>query len=128
MKKKEKMNYFDEFIKNAELAVEIVKTLRDIIDKFDVDKMQEDMFNKAYRNLNEKTYDADTLEEVKDIMENHPGFVNAYWCGDEDCELKMKEIRGTKSRCIVESEDYETEKCIVCGKKAKHKVVWGIQY
>ena len=93
-----------------------------------LDKMQEDMFNKAYRNLNEKTYDADTLEEVKDIMENHPGFVNAYWCGDEDCELKMKEIKGTKSRCITESDDYEYQKCIVCGKKAKHKVVWGIQY
>ena len=40
----------------------------------------------------------------------------------------MKEIKGTKSRCIIESEDYETKKCIVCGKKAKHKVVWGIQY
>ena len=40
-RKKEKMDYFDEFIKNAGLAVEIVKTLRDIIDKFDVDKMQE---------------------------------------------------------------------------------------
>ena len=40
-RKKENMNYFDEFIKNSELAVEIVKTLRDIIDKFDVTKMQE---------------------------------------------------------------------------------------
>ena len=93
-----------------------------------LEKMQEDMFNKAVKNLEEKTYDATTLDEVKEIMNNHPGFVNAYWCGDEDCELKMKEIRGTKSRCIVESNDYEKEKCIVCGKKAKHKVVWGIQY
>ena len=40
----------------------------------------------------------------------------------------MKEIKGTKSRCIVETEDYENEKCVVCGKKAKHNVVWGIQY
>ena len=24
--------------------------------------------------------------------------------------------------------DYENETCVVCGKKAKHKVVWGIQY
>ena len=90
--------------------------------------MQSDMYEKALKNMNERTYDATTLDEVKDIMENHPGFVNAYWCGDEECELKMKEIRGTKSRCIVESKDYEEEKCIVCNKKAKHKVVWGIQY
>ena len=90
--------------------------------------MQSDMYEKALKNMNERTYDATTLDEVKDIMENHPGFVNAYWCGDEECELKMKEIRGTKSRCIIESKDYEEEKCIVCNKKAKHKVVWGIQY
>ena len=93
-----------------------------------LDKMQVDMFEKALKNLKDKTYDASNLNEVKEIMENHPGFVNAYWCGHEECELKMKEIKGTKSRCIVETKDYETEKCVVCGKEAKHKVVWGIQY
>ena len=68
------------------------------------------------------------LKEVEEIMNTHPGFVNAHWCGDLDCELKMKEIKGTKSRCIIETKDYEDEVCVVCGKKAKHKVVWGIQY
>lgn len=56
-KRKESMDYFDEFIKNGELAVEIVKTLRDIIDKFDATKMQEraiklhEIENKADENL-----------------------------------------------------------------------------
>ena len=56
-KRKETLDYFDEFIKNGELAVEIVKTLRDIIDKFDVTKMQEraiklhEIENKADENL-----------------------------------------------------------------------------
>ena len=93
-----------------------------------LDKMQEDMYNKALNNLKSKTYDVSSLDEVKDIMNNHPGFVNAHWCGNEECELKMKEIKGTKSRCIIETKDYENEKCVVCGKDAKHKVVWGIQY
>ena len=61
-------------------------------------------------------------------MDTKPGIVNAYWCGEEECELKMKEIKGTKSRCILETRDYDSEKCIVCGKKAKSKVAWGIQY
>ena len=108
----------------------MVVKLNDVINVViqQLEKMQEDMYKKALKNLEEKTYDAKNLDEVKEIMENHPGFVNAYWCGNEECELKMKEIRGTKSRCIVESKDYEEEKCVVCGKKAKHKVVWGIQY
>jgi prolyl-tRNA synthetase len=50
------------------------------------------------------------------------------WCGDEACELKMKEIRGTKSRCILENEKCIDDKCVVCGKPAKNLVVWGIQY
>ena len=93
-----------------------------------LDEMQTDMFNKALKEKENKTYEATTLDEVKEIMENHPGFVNAHWCGDEACELKMKEIRGTKSRCITETKDYTEEKCVVCGKPAKHNVVWGIQY
>ncbi len=108
----------------------MVVKLNDVINVVtqQLEKMQEDMFNKALNNLKSKTYDVTSLDEVKDIMENHPGFVNAHWCGNEECELKMKEIKGTKSRCIVETKDYETEKCVVCGKDAKHKVVWGIQY
>jgi len=116
-------------VRRDNLEKQVVK-LNDIINVViqQLDKMQEDMYNKALKNLQERTYDACTLDEIKEIMNTKPGFVNAYWCGNEDCELKMKEIKGTKSRCIVESNDYETEKCVVCGKNAKHKVVWGIQY
>ena len=40
----------------------------------------------------------------------------------------MKEIKGTKSRCILEDYKLIDGKCVVCGKEAKHLVVWGIQY
>ncbi len=90
--------------------------------------MQEDMYNKALKIRDSKTFDAKNLEDVKNILNNNPGFINAYWCGDESCEVKMKEIKGCKSRCIKETKDYDNEICVVCGKKAKHKVVWGIQY
>ena len=93
-----------------------------------LEKIQENLYNKALENLKDRTYDANSLEEISKIMNEKPGFVNAYWCGNEECENKIKEIKGTKSRCILESKDYEDEKCVACGKKAKHKVVWGIQY
>ena len=57
MRKKEKLNYFDEFIKNAELATKIVKKLREIIEKFEESKMEEkamelhEIENKADSNL-----------------------------------------------------------------------------
>lgn len=93
-----------------------------------LDTIQKDMYNRALERRNYLTYECHKLEEVEKIMNEKPGFVKAMWCGDEECELKMKEIKGTKSRCILEHAHPIDDKCIVCGKPAKHLVVWGIQY
>lgn len=115
---------------------------RDTKEKYQVDKdtniveyvkdlmttIQNDMYNKAKARRDSMTYEAHNLTEVENIMNTHPGFIKAMWCGDEECELKMKEIRGTKSRCILENDKPIDDKCVVCGKDAKDLVVWGIQY
>ena len=101
-------------------VVEYTKKLLDII--------QENLYNNALKRREELTYKTDDLEEIKDIMNTKPGFIYAHWCGEEECELKMKEIRGTKSRCIVEEEVKSTDKCAICGKPAKHMVYWGRAY
>ena len=68
------------------------------------------------------------LKDMENILNTQPGFVRADWCGDEACELKIKEIKGCKSRCILENEPLIDGKCVCCGKDAKHHVIWGIQY
>ena len=93
-----------------------------------MDEIQKNLFESAKKRNGEKTFTAFSMEEVEKIMNTQPGFVKAMWCGDEACELKMKEIRGTKSRCILENEAPISNKCVCCGKEAKHLVVWGIQY
>lgn len=100
----------------------LVIVVRDLLEK-----MQQDMYEKALARRNSLTFEAHTLEEVETIMNKHPGFIKAMWCGDLACEMKMKEIRGTKSRCILEEKAID-DHCVVCGKKAKHLVMWGIQY
>ena len=60
------------------------------------------------------------LDEVKD-------YINEELNNPFSCEVKVKEIRGCKSRCIVEDEPIDN-KCVCCGKEAKHHVIWGIQY
>ena len=92
-----------------------------------LETIQKDMYNKALERRNKLTFTAKTLEDVENIMNTQPGFVKADWCGREECELKMKEIKGTKSRCIVD-EEMITGKCVVCGEEAKHTVIWGQQY
>ena len=93
-----------------------------------LDTIQNDMYERALERREKLTFEAHNLADVKNIMETQPGFIKAMWCGDEECELKMKEIKGTKSRCILEDAEKIDDKCVVCGKDAKHLVVWGIQY
>ena len=88
-----------------------------------------ELYARALKNLEEKTSVAHDYDEFLDIAENHPGFIKAMWCGDSECEDKLKEVTGgVKSRCIPFVEDNISDKCVCCGKPAKHMVVWGRQY
>ena len=97
-----------------------VKELLDII--------QNDMYKKALDRRNKLTFTAHNLEDMEKILNSQPGFIHADWCGDEACELKIKEIRGCKSRCILENEPLVNGKCVCCGKDAQKHVIWGLQY
>lgn len=108
---------------NVSKDCDIVNEVKDLMDK-----IQTNLFETAKKRMEELTFTAKAFDEVKEIMEKHPGFVKAPWCGDENCEIKMKEIRGTKSRCILDEKVKDGDKCVVCGKYAKHMVMWGIQY
>lgn len=105
--------------KDCDIALEVSKLL---------DTIQNDMLERATKRRDEKTYEAKSFTEFVDIISKTPGFVKADWCGDHECELKIKEVRGCKSRCIMENEKLLTGKCVVCGRPAKNLVVWGIQY
>ena len=103
--------------------VEIVSYIKDLLET-----IQNDMYNRAKTRRDNLTFEAHNLEEMEKILNTQPGFIHAMWCGDKECEEKIKEIRGCKSRCILPDAEKIDEVCVCCGKKAKHHVVWGIQY
>ncbi len=87
------------------------------------------MYEKALKNMQEKTHIATTFDEFVKTAEEKPGFIKAMWCGDKECEEKLKEVTGgVKSRCIPFEEEHLGDKCVCCGKEAKHMVYWGKQY
>lgn len=93
-----------------------------------LEQIQKDMYERAKERRDKLTFYAHNKEEVENILNTQPGFIHADWCGDKECEVKMKEIKGCKSRCILEDEKLIDGKCVCCGRKAKYHVVWGIQY
>ena len=107
-------------IKESELTTDYISSLLETI--------QKDMYNRALERQNKLTFEAHNLKEMEDILNTQPGFIHAMWCGDEECENRIKQIKGCKSRCILENEKAIDDKCVCCGKEAKHHVIWGIQY
>lgn len=91
-------------------------------------KIQDNMLERARKNVETKTYTAKNMDEFKDIAENKPGFIKAMWCGDRACEDKIREVTGATSRCIPFEEEHISDTCVCCGKKAKHMVYWGKAY
>lgn len=93
-----------------------------------LDAIHDAMFAKAKCNLDEHTVVCHSVQEVKDFMENVGGFAKTMWCGDVECELKMKEEAGVSSRCIPLEQEHLGDTCPVCGKSAKHSIYWGVAY
>ena len=83
---------------------------------------------KALKNMQENTYEAHSLEEAKQLQAEHGGFIKTMWCGELECELKMKEEGGMSSRCMPLKQECLDDKCAICGKPAKHSIYWGIAY
>jgi len=93
-----------------------------------LEEIQKSLYERAKNNLVNNTRNAATLDEMKSIFNEHGGFINAMWCGSEECELKMKEEVGVTSRCIPFEQTRVGENCPICGKPSDTMVVWGVAY
>lgn len=92
--------------------------------------IQNDMYNKALKRRNSMVYNADNYEEMTNISKTKSGFIYTNWCGSLECENKIKDDLGLKSRCIPFEENKPTgnKKCVCCNKDAKTKIYWAKQY
>ena len=102
-----------EAVAMEKLGQHIVKLLDDIHDN---------MFEKAKKMREEKTYTITDYDDFKKKMKESPGFMKAMWCGDEECEQAIKEETGATIRCIPFEQETISDVCPFCGKKAKHMV------
>ena len=102
-----------------ELESEIPKLLKAVHDG---------LYSKALERRKNMTYDAHNIEEMKRIADERPGFIRAMWCGDRECEDKLKDYVGVTSRCIPFEQEQISDKCVCCGKPAKSMLYWGKAY
>lgn len=99
---------------------ETIKTL--------LEEIHHSMYQKAKANLDSHTFAADSLEEAKSLQAEKGGFIKTMWCGEEACELRMKEEAGMTSRCVPFQQETLGETCAICGRAAKKMIFWGVAY
>ena len=90
--------------------------------------IQKEMLERARAHRDAHTYTALNYDELKDTVENKPGFVKAMWCGDRACEDRIKEELGATSRCMPFAQEHLSDVCVCCGRPAKKMVYWGRAY
>ena len=93
-----------------------------------LDTIQKDMLERAKNHREERTFSATDMDSFAKQLEAQPGFVKAMWCGDVECEEKIKEMTGATSRCMPFEQEEISDKCVCCGKPAKKMVYWGKAY
>ena len=79
----------------------------------------------AFRDSHVKT--VQNMQELGDAV-NSGNFALSMWCGDRACEDKIKEDFQASSRNMPFDQTPVGDKCVCCGKKAKHKIYWGKAY
>lgn len=92
-------------------------------------EVRDGIYAAALENRERRTFTCKNTDEIINALEeNGDGFVKAMWCGEEECEDKVKELTGVGSRCIPIEQEHIADTCVCCGKPAKHMLYWGKAY
>ena len=101
-----------------------------------LDDIQDSIYQKAFRFRNKYIKKIDNKAKFYKFFtpqneiqpEIHGGFAYSYWCGDENCESKVKDDLKVTIRCIPFENEKEPGNCICCGKKADTRVYFAKNY
>ena len=105
-------------VNDADVVKEAVRLL---------DVIHDEMYKKAFKYLLDHTTEAHSLEELEKILDRG-GYAKVMWCGDEACEVKIKELYQATARCLPFDQNPFGNKCAVCGKEAKKVVFFARAY
>lgn len=111
---------------SEKIAVELDRVKDKLEDT--LNQIQKRMFDACKNNSEARTFPVKSLEEFVKKINEKQGYIKAMWCGDEQCEEKIKAETGARPRCLPFEQEKISDKCVVCGKSAKHLVFWGRQY
>jgi prolyl-tRNA synthetase len=105
------------FVPQQGIAAAVAKMLEEI---------QKSLYDRALEFRKANTFEPANYEEFKKAVEK--GFAFSWWCGNENCEVKIKEETKATMRCIPLEQPGGSGKCIHCGSTAKEKAIFAKAY
>ncbi len=105
---------------------ESLDALSDIVPPL-LETIHTEMYEKAVAFRDANIRQASSYEEFKHILDTQGGYIKMMWCGNEACEVKIKEETGATSRCIKDEDAFD-DTCPICKEKAKQVVYFAKAY
>ncbi len=89
--------------------------------------VQDAMLAEARKFQEENTREVDNYQDFKSVLESKRGFLKTFWCGNQDCEDKIKEETMATIR-VVPLEQNKKGKCVFCQADAGQWVYFARAY
>jgi prolyl-tRNA synthetase len=89
-------------------------------------EIQQSLLERAAAFRDSHIHDPKNYGELREVVAD--GWAFSWWCGDKECEAKVKEDTKATTRCIPLDQPGGKGKCIVCGKEAERKVYFARAY
>ncbi len=93
-----------------------------------LDSIQNDLYAKAQRYRDERTFSINNRDEFIEKLQNPGGFLLTHWCGDGDCEAAVQNETKATIRCIPTDAPEEEGSCPFCRKPSRKRVVYAKAY
>ena len=93
-----------------------------------LEEIQENIYRKALLFRENNTFNVNTWEEFREVVEKKGGFAYAHWDGTPETETKIKEETKATIRCIPLENPTEDGTCIYSGKPSKQRVLFALAY
>ncbi len=90
--------------------------------------IQEDLFARAKKRVEQNTRDVATFDEFQEVMQNHKGFIRAYWDENPETEAKIKELTKATTRCVPLDESESEGFDVMTGAPAKRRWLFAQAY
>jgi len=93
-----------------------------------LEAIQKGLLERARKFVADNTTRVSSWDEFREVMAGRRGFIVAGWCGDADCEAKIKQETKATVRVIPLEMEARPGSCVRCGRPSEREVYFAQAY